>query len=494
MAITPKIEIRQSQSLLMTPSLRQAINILQMSNLELNELVEKELENNPLLEKEDDRIENFEPEQKNIDSYDEPQTPLPEDESPDIDYDNQFDDDFASDREGYENGNDYDWQDYSKSKGTAGEDFDYIEKKLSGSKSLYRFLEEQISTLFTHGKEKIIALHLTEFLDESGYFRGDIKSIAQKLNTNETEISNILSQLQTLEPSGIFATSLSQCLSIQLKDLNRYDPMIEKLLQNLELLAARKFKELKKICETNDEDLASMINDIKSLNPKPAANFAGGITGYVIPDVFVRTNKYGEYIVELNNMSLPRVLINREYYSEIKNVVAKDKQAKRYLKEQLGNAGFLVKAMHQRAVTMLRVSEEIVKTQRDFFEHGIEHLKPMALKDIAEAVEMHESTISRVTNNKFISTPRGIFELKYFFTQAAETYTGQEGASTLSIKHKIKKLIEEEDEKDILSDDRIVELMAAQGVKIARRTVNKYRESMGIPTSAERKRIKRNKL
>lgn len=494
MAITPKIEIRQSQSLLMTPSLRQAINILQMSNLELNELVEKELENNPLLEKEDDRIENFELEQKTIDSYDEPQTPLPEDESPDIDYDNQFDDDFASDREGYENGNDYDWQDYSKSKGTTGEDFDYIEKKLSGSKSLYRFLEEQISTLFTHGKEKIIALHLTEFLDESGYFRGDIKSIAQKLNTNETEISNILSQLQTLEPSGIFATSLSQCLSIQLKDLNRYDPMIEKLLQNLELLAARKFKELKKICETNDEDLASMINDIKSLNPKPAANFAGGITGYVIPDVFVRTNKYGEYIVELNNMSLPRVLINREYYSEIKNVVAKDKQAKRYLKEQLGNAGFLVKAMHQRAVTMLRVSEEIVKTQRDFFEHGIEHLKPMALKDIAEAVEMHESTISRVTNNKFISTPRGIFELKYFFTQAAETYTGQEGASTLSIKHKIKKLIEEEDEKDILSDDRIVELMAAQGVKIARRTVNKYRESMGIPTSAERKRIKRNKL
>lgn len=494
MAITPKIEIRQSQSLLMTPSLRQAINILQMSNLELNELVEKELENNPLLEKEDDRIENFELQQKTIDTYEDSPVPTTEDESPDVDYDNQFDDDFASDREGYENGNDYSWQDYSKSKGTAGEDFDYLEKKLSSSKSLYRFLEEQISVLFSDRKEKIIAMHLTEFLDESGYFRGNTKTIAQKLNSKEELISNILSKLQTLEPSGIFATSLSQCLSIQLKDLNRYDPMIEKLLQNLELLAARKFKELKKICETNDEDLASMINDIKALNPKPAADFIHDLTGYVIPDVFVRTNKYGEYIVELNNMSLPRVLINREYYSEIKNIVSKDKQAKRYLKEQLGSAGFLVKAMHQRAVTMLRVSEEIIKAQRDFFEHGIEHLKPMALKDIAEAVEMHESTISRVTNNKFMSTSRGIFELKYFFTQAAETYNGEEGTSTLSIKHKIKKLIEEEDEKNILSDDSIVELMAAQGIKIARRTVNKYRESMGIPTSAERKRLKRNKL
>lgn len=495
MAITPKIEIRQSQSLLMTPSLRQAINLLQMSNLELNELVEKELETNPLLERENEKVDSFEIENKTIDDYADTSAPETEEFTPDVDYDNQFDDDFASDREGYEQTSDYDWQDYSKSKGNGGDDdFDYFEKKLKGEKSLYLFLEEQISLNFPTPKEKLIASHMLEFLDDSGYFRGDCTKISQKLNLNPEVIIKILHKLQTLEPSGVFATSLAECLEIQLKDKNRYDIMMEKLLANLELLAERKFKELKKICEVDDDDLASMIADIKSLNPKPTANFVNDITNYIIPDVFVRTNKQGNYIIELNNMSLPRVLINREYYSEIKNVSTKDKSAKRYLKEQLSNASFLVKSLHQRATTILRVSEEIVKNQKAFFEHGVEHLRPMSLRDIAEAIEMHESTVSRVTNNKFMHTPRGLFELKYFFSQAAGTYIGDDNTSTISIKHKIKKLIEEEEIKAILSDDNIVELMARQGIKIARRTVNKYRESMGIPTSAERKRIKRSQF
>lgn len=491
MAITPKLEIRQSQSLLMTPSLRQAIGILQMSNLELNELVEKELENNPLLEREDDKIENFEIKEPSINDLNETKEPDNEEFSPDIDYDNQFDDDYASDREGYEISADYDWQDYSKSKGNSGEDFDYFEKKLSGEKSLYRLIEEQISLNFQNPKDKIIASRLTGFLDAAGYFRGNIKEIAAKLNISEEHIQKVLQILQTFEPSGIFASSLAECLAVQLKDLNRYDPMIACLLNHIELLGERKFKELKKLCSVDDEDLASMIADIKSLNPKPASGYDNDLTAYVIPDVFVRTNKYGEYLVELNHMSLPKVLINREYYSEIKNIGAKDKSAKRYLKEQLGNAGFLVKAMHQRATTILRVSEEIVKAQRDFFEYGVEHLKPLALRDIAEAVEMHESSVSRVTSNKFMHTPRGIFELKYFFSQAASTFNGDENTSTTSIKHKIKKMIAEEHPGNILSDDKIVELLAQNSIKIARRTVAKYRESMGIPTSAERKRSKR---
>ena len=233
-----------------------------------------------------------------------------------------------------------------------------------------------------------------------------------------------------------------------------------------------------------------MIEDIKSLNPKPTAEFEHDLTSYIIPDVYVSRNKHGDYNVELNTMSLPRLLINRRYYSEIKNI-DNQKNTKRYLKEQIAGANFLIKALHQRAVTILKVSEEIVKMQTDFFEKGVEYLKPLALKDIAENIEMHESTVSRVTSNKYMHTPCGIFELKYFFSQAAAMFDGNEQTSTLSIKHKIKKLIDEEKIDNILSDDKLVELLAMQGIKIARRTVTKYREAMNIPTSGQRKRNKK---
>lgn len=226
-----------------------------------------------------------------------------------------------------------------------------------------------------------------------------------------------------------------------------------------------------------------MIADIRALNPKPAAGYDNDNAACIIPDVFVRTNKQGDYLIELNSMSLPRILINREYYSEIKAGSAKNREARRYLKEQLSHAGFLIKALHQRATTILRVSEEIVRRQRDFFEKGVDYLKPLLLRDIAEALEMHESTVSRVTAHKYMHTPRGIFELKYFFSAAAGTYTGDENTSVVSIRHQIKKLIDEETPENVLSDDKIVELMAQKGIKIARRTVNKYREAMGIPTS-----------
>lgn len=496
MAVTPRIEIKQSQSLLMTPQLRQAINLLQMSNLELNELLAKELENNPFLEREDDRLADVEIDtQPTIDDYPNETAPTNADEySPDIDYDNSFDD-YASDREGYDGNNDYSWDEYAASKNhNSDNDFDFFEKKLSGKPSLYELLDQQISLNFTQNKDKLIASRLTTFLDESGYFRGNINDIADKLNLPIEYIENILKAMQSFEPSGIFARDLRECLSIQLKDLNRLDPQMQKLLDNLELLGQRKFKELKKICEADDEDLASMIADIKTLNPKPAADYSGDTASNIIPDVFVRTNKQGDYLIELNNMSLPRLLINKEYYSEIKNISGKNKEAKRYLKEQLGHAGFLMKALHQRATSILRVSEEIVRNQHEFFEKGIDYLKPMLLRDVAEALEMHESTISRVTSNKYMLTPRGIFELKYFFSSAAGTYTGDENTSVISIKHQIKQLIENEEPQNILSDDKIVELMAQKGIKIARRTVNKYREAMGIPTSAERKRQKRNQI
>lgn len=491
MAITPKLEIRQSQSLLMTPQLRQAINLLQMSNLELGELIEGELASNPLLEKESETAYDETPLPQTIDDYAAAGLPENEEYAPDIDYDNQFDDS-GSDREGYDApDNDYSWSDYNESKNKSdGEDFNYFEKRLKDEKSLYLLISEQISLNFTAKIDQAIAFRLAEQLDPAGYFRGDIEHLAATLKIGKEKIKSVLSVMKSFEPSGIFAENLAECLEIQLKDKNRYDPQIAALLQNLPLLAEKKFKELKKLCRAEDEDLLSMISDLKSLNPKPAADYTHDLTTYVIPDVFVRRDKSGNYHVELNSMSLPRLLINRRYCSEIINTDA-GKATKRFLKEKLGSANFLVKALHQRAVTILKVCEEIISAQRDFFEQGIEYLKPMALRDVAEKIEMHESTVSRVTANKYMHTPRGIFELKYFFSQAAATFSGDEQTSTLSIKHKIKKMIDEEKPDNILSDDKLVELLAGQGIKIARRTVTKYREAMGIATSGQRKREKR---
>lgn len=492
MAITPKLEIKQSQSLLMTPQLRQAINLLQMSNLELSSVIEQELASNPLLEREDDFLNQDNEKEQTIDDYaseteDNVDTPL------DIDIDNIFDDD-GSDCEGYETANDYDWQDYAKNKDkrhSPEEDYDFFEQKLSSTKSLYQHLSEQIQISLADTKEKIIAFRLMSFLDESGYFRGDTKKIAAILHTEESNVTKVLNKLKEFEPSGIFAENLAECIALQLKEKDRLDIKMQTLLQNLDLLGKREYKRLQKKLNVDEDDLKEMILDIQSTNPKPALEYEQKETDYIIPDVFVRRNKYGEYYVELNSRSLPRVLIDQRYYKEIKRQSEKNKEAKKYLKTQSGSASFLIRALRQRAETILRISEEIVKTQRDFFENGIESLKPMALKDIAEAVEMHESTVSRVTANKYMHTPLGIFELKYFFSSAAGSYSGEDNQSTTAIKHKIKQMIENEDPKKILSDDKISELLAREGLKVARRTVAKYRESLKIAPSSARKREKR---
>lgn len=481
MAVTPKLEIKQSQSLLMTPQLRQAINLLQLNNIELNELVSKELESNPILERETDKIADTEINEQTINDYDNSTEDTQETFAEDIDYDNAFDD-ANSDRVGYEPS----WSDYNKSPKSnfADDDFDYLEQRVSSEESVYELLNRQINSTFEKPKDKFIASYLTTFLDGAGYITCDFSQLSKQFKTSEEYLNTILEKLQTFEPSGIFARSLQECLSIQLNDIDRLDDMMKVFLKNLDLLASGNLKELKKRCNANDEDIASVIADIKSLNPKPLAKYAKDNNSYIIPDVFVKRNKYGEYIVELNQDTLPRVLINHSYYSSFNK---NNKETSKYLKTQLHSAHFLIKALQQRASTILNVSEQIVKHQKDFFEHGISQLKPMLLKDIAEATEMHESTISRVTNNKYMHTPLGLFELKYFFSSASGMYNGDTQTSTTSIKFKIKQLIENEKD-NILSDDAIVELLAAQSIKIARRTVAKYRDEMNIPTSAQRKR------
>ena len=488
MALTPKLEIKQSTSLLLTPELRQAINLLQMNNLELSEFIEQELASNPLLEREDDQLAAQEDVSTSgiDDIYSQPANE--EEFTPDTDINNEFDD-YGSDTVALDNFEEADWSDYNQAKSKRDDDdsFDYFEKKLAQKKSFQELLDEQIGLTFDTTSDRLLAKILSEYLDGAGYFRGNIADISAKLKTSTQRLSGILAKMKQFEPSGIFAQSLAECLKIQLSDKQNLSPKMEFILDNLELLAAKKLKELSRICNCSVEEIVALAAELKTLNPKPAASYSEELTTYVIPDIIIKRSKLGEYRVELNSMSLPRLLVNRRYYSELK----KDHRASRYLKENLSRASFLIKAMHQRATTILRVAEEIVLRQYQFLEKGIEYLKPMTLKDIATALNINESTVSRVTTGKYMSTPRGLFELKYFFSSAAGSYIGNDDTSTTSLKHKIKTLIDNEDITNILSDDKIVALLGQEGIKIARRTVTKYREALNIPTSGERKRAKR---
>ncbi len=479
MALTPKLEIKQNTSPTITPQLRQAISLLQMTNLELNEFVEQELASNPLLEREENILENEETS---------PPTDETEEFANDFDEQNHFDD-FGSDTEGYNSYENTDWSDYRQNKAhaTADDDFDYIRDRLASEKSLYSVIEDQINLVFTNNSDRFIAFFLLQNLDDSGYFTADIVALAAKLKIAPVRLQNILDQMKNFEPSGIFAQNLAECLKIQLQDNNQLTQPLQILLDNLALLASGKLNELCRLCNCSADELSAMIKQIKTLNPKPAISWNSGFNHNIIPDVIVQRNAVGEYRVELNPLSLPKLLINHRYYSDFKN----NHSAKRYLKENMSRASFLIKAMHSRATSVLRIAEEIILRQYAFFENGIEHLKPMNIKEIAETLSLSESTVSRASSNKYMSTPIGTFEFKYFFSNAAGNYLGNDDVSTTAIKHRIKKLIENEDPKHILSDEKIVELLENDGTKIARRTVAKYREALGIPTSAERKRLKR---
>ena len=451
-----------------------------MNNLELNDFITQELNSNPLLEREEEYLNDQDPAS--------PSTDEAEDFAPDYSETDNFDD-YGSDTEGYSDYNDVALSDYHKQKinRDADDNFDFFSERLASTPSLFDTIHEQIDLNFTSPKDKMLAFILWEQLDASGYFYADINEIAQRLKISPDRLQIVLDKLKTFEPSGIFSQNLKECLSVQLNDNNLLTPKMQCLLDNLHLLGERRFKELCNLCSCTEDKLSNMIAQIRSLNPKPAAGFEVNPNNYIIPDVFLHRHANGEYTVELNSATLPKILINHRYYSELK----KDKAAARFLKSNLSNASFLIKALHSRATSILRISEEIVLRQYHFFEKGIDYLKPMTIKDLAEALELSESTISRVTTGKYISTPGGLYELKYFFSAAAGNYLGDETVSTTTIKHKIKKLIENEDPKHILSDEKLVELLEQDGTKIARRTVAKYREALGIATSAERKRLKR---
>ena len=491
MALTPRLDLRQSQSLVMTPQLQQAIKLLQLSNLELSAFVEAELEQNPLLERDDGQAATAADEAPAAESNDAAvEAPLVDvlpgqsEEAPlDLDYENTFT------NGGVDEGGDglADWGNRGGRHDFGGDEG--FEDTLTRELSLRDHLQSQLNLDVTDPADRLVALHLIEMLDEAGYISGSLDALAATLGCEVARVEKVLVRLQRFDPPGLFARTLAECLALQLRDRDRLDPAMQTLLDNLDVLARRDMAQLMRLCGVDAEDLAQMIAEIRALNPKPALAFDHTVAPPVTPDVLMRPSPGGGWLVELNSDTLPKVLVNTRYYAKI-NSASRNRDEKSYLTERFQSANWLVKSLHQRATTILKVATEIVRQQDLFFHKGIRYLKPLVLKDIALEIGMHESTVSRVTANKFIATPRGIFELKYFFTQALGGADGGESHSAEAVRHRIKTLIDQEPATDILSDDKIVDILKGEGVDIARRTVAKYREGMHIPSSVQRRRDK----
>jgi RNA polymerase sigma-54 factor len=499
MALTQRLQIRQSQALVMTPQLMQAIKLLQLSNLDLTAYVEAELERNPLLERGADgepsaagstaeATTNGAAEDGTAPAAEFADNASGEEAREDPLEDGALDDNapapprLADLPAGY--------SEWAAASTSPRDDGDYnFESFVSAEPTLADWLREQVTLAITDPIQRMIGHYLVDLVDESGYIAGDLAAAAERLGTGLAEIEAVLAILQTFEPPGICARNLAECLAIQLKERNRYDPAMAALIGRLDLVARRDVTALRKICGVGDEDLAEMITELRRLNPKPGLAFGSTVVQPIVPDVFVRAAPDGAWLVELNSDTLPKVLVNQTYYAEVSATARRDTE-KSYLADCLQNATWLVRALDQRARTILKVANEIVRQQDAFFARGVEHLRPLNLKTVAEAIGMHESTVSRVTANKYMATSRGIFELKYFFTSAIAGAHGGEAHSAEAVRHRIRQLIDAEGASDILSDDTIVEKLREAGIEIARRTVAKYRESMRIPSSVQRRREK----
>jgi|GWRWMinimDraft_9_1066018.scaffolds.fasta_scaffold00047_2 RNA polymerase sigma-54 factor len=503
MALSPRLDIRQSQGLVMTPQLQQAIKLLQMSNFELEAYVEGELERNPLLERDEsahkpDAVERS-PDETVYSEGPENDLQLRDDtslisatDSLDTDYDNLYDGDSGADRAMADQSEppfNSDWTSVGTGGGSFQENEYNLEDRISAQVNLRDHLLGQLQLSIRDPRERVLGAQIIDMLDEAGYLVETLERIAARQGAALADVEAVLKILQGFDPTGVCARNLAECLALQLRERNRLDPAMQMLLENLPLLARNDRAGLMKICGVDAEDLTDMIAEIKALDPKPGLTFGGEPAQPVVPDVFVRRGADGAWMVELNNATLPKVLINSQYCARVvKQKISS--QDKAYISECLSNANWLVKSLEQRARTILKVSAELVRQQEGFFEHGVSHLKPLNLRTIADAIEMHESTVSRVTANKYIATHRGIYDMKYFFTASIASSEGGDAHSAAAVRHKIKALIDAELPGKILSDDRLVVLLRESGMDIARRTVAKYREALRIPSSVERRRVK----
>ncbi len=495
-----RLEIRQGQGLVITPQLQQAIKLLQLSNQELEAFVEGEMERNPLLQRDepvavsDGEIapaSTVSPEGAELSFSDQGAA----ERSHNVDAQDR---DVFGDASPGERTSDRmideaqpglgDWSGTGKgggsfSEGEGGERPDHREP------TLWEHLQAQASSAgFTAG-DHAVALTLIDMVDEGGYLRGDLEEVADRLGCGLERVEAVLATCHGFEPTGIMARSVPECLKLQLLERNRFDPAMAALLENLELLARRDLAALRTVCGVDAEDLSEMISELKALTPRPGAGFGGEPAQTVIPDVHVRPDPAGGWKVELNTDTLPRLLVDKRYHATVV-AGARSETEKAYVADCAAQANWLVKSLDQRARTILKVGSEIVRQQDAFLAFGIEFLRPLNLKTVADAIGMHESTVSRVTSNKYVSTPRGVFELKFFFTASIQSMDGASSHSAEAVRHRIKSMIDHEvRDGDILSDDRIVELLNEAGIDIARRTVAKYREALRIPSSVQRRRM-----
>ena len=494
MALSPRLEVRQSQSLTLTPQLMQSIRLLQLSHLELNAFVEAELLRNPLLEREDgaepvdmeapERPSELNAAEDTVDYSDRIQSAESIANGYDTEVENVFPEQSGPDRAS----DTLNWSERSNSADGEAPDLDQF---VASRPTLSDHLAAQLGLITDDPAERLIGQFLIDSLNEAGYLAVELETVAEQLGASTEAIEAVLKKLQTCDPIGVCARDVRECLAIQLREKDRLDPLMQRLLDNLELIAGHDMAALMRTVGVDREDLSEMLAELRQLDPKPGRGFEAGPIESVVPDVYVRPGPGGEWQIELNAEVLPRVLVNRTYYASVTRKT-RDSTEKTFLTDCLATANWLAKSLDQRAQTILKVTAEIVKQQDGFLVHGITHLRPMTLKAVADAIEMHESTVSRVTSNKYVSTPRGLFEMKYFFTTALGSSTGEGDHSAEAVRYRIRQLIEAEQPADILSDDTIAELLQKEkGIEVARRTVAKYREGMNIPSSVIRRRQKR---
>ncbi len=483
MVLSARLQIKQTQSLVITPQLLQAIRLLQMSSVELEAFVAAEVEQNPLLQQDapdsredelftagaDEAVDpsleacadidaaagDLFPEQVGADAGSSAQPGLPSSAGP------------------------ADWDDLDRDPGVAAPE------------SLEVLLERRIETAFTQAAgDRLIALGLLAGLDETGYLTVTLDEVAGRLGAPLQAVERVLRRCQDLAPTGVFARTLSECLALQLAERDRLDPAMQCLLANLHHLAARDWTRLRALCGVDRADLQDMVAEVRALDPKPGLAFHHEPARVVVPDVFVRAGADGGWTVELNDAALPRLIVDRVYCAKISAKCSAEAD-RRYMADCLQKASWLEKSLDQRARTVLSVATEVVRRQEGFLAEGIAYLRPLNLRMVADALGIHESTVSRAAAHKTLATPRGIFEFRTFFSGALPATAGGEAHAAEAVKHRLRKLIMEEAPDAVLSDDAIVAQLAREGVEIARRTVAKYRELMGIGSSVERRRQKR---
>jgi RNA polymerase sigma-54 factor len=491
MALGPRLDLRQSQSLVMTPQLQQAIKLLALSNLEIETFIGEKLDENPLLDVGAEQTgEVADPADEHRRTTLEP-SPVDqligegraEDDRPlDVEVAGGERERDTGDGEGSP-----DWGSQLRLGG--GAEGPSIDERGGSEETLAAYLEGQLGVAAFDEREAAIARYITGQLDEAGYLPPPLRDIAQDLGVSLAEAEDALVLLQSLDPTGVGATSLAECIALQAREANRYDPAMARLIDNLDLVARGEIARLKRICGVDDEDFAEMLAELRGYDPKPGLRFGGGEAAPVTPDILITARSDGGWHIALNQATLPRLVVNRSYYTELRST-CEDKASKAWLSEKLGDANWLIKALDQRQKTILKVATEIVRMQGGFFHHGVSQLKSLTLRTVAEAIDMHESTVSRVTSNKYLHCDRGTFGLKFFFSSGVASADGKAGASAEAVKAAIRQLIEAEKAKAILSDDALVELLEHKGFELARRTVAKYREAIGLGSSVQRRRAR----